>query len=88
MSELRGACILGQSGGPTAVINATAAGVIQEALKQDSITAVYGAAHGIQGVLNEEFYDMSKEDPYELELLKTTPFINAGFGTLQAKRSG
>ena len=73
MSELRGACILGQSGGPTAVINATAAGVIQEALKQDSITAVYGAAHGIQGVLNEEFYDMSKEDPYELELLKTTP---------------
>lgn len=35
MSELRGACILGQSGGPTAVINATAAGVIQEALKQE-----------------------------------------------------
>lgn len=73
MGELKGACILGQSGGPTAVINATAAGVIQEALKQDCITAVYGAAHGIQGILNEKFYDMSKEDPYELELLKTTP---------------
>ena len=73
MSELRGACILGQSGGPTAVINATAAGVFQEALKQDCITAVYGAAQGIQGVLNEKFYDISQEDPYELELLKTTP---------------
>ncbi len=73
MSELRGACILGQSGGPTAVINASAAGVFQEALKQDCITAVYGAAHGIQGILNEVFYDIGKEDPYELELLKTTP---------------
>ena len=62
MSELRGACILGQSGGPTAVINASAAGVFQEALKQDCITAVYGAAHGIQGVLNEKFYDIGKED--------------------------
>jgi len=40
MSRLEGACIFGQSGGPTSVINASAAGVIQEALKQDCITAV------------------------------------------------
>jgi len=73
MSRLEGACIFGQSGGPTSVINASAAGVIQEALKQDCITAVYGAAHGIKGILEENFFDMSKEDPYELELLKTTP---------------
>jgi 6-phosphofructokinase 1 len=73
MGELKGACIFGQSGGPTSVINASAAGVIQEALKQGCITAVYGAAHGIRGILDEKFYDMSKEDPYELELLKTTP---------------
>jgi len=65
MSRLEGACIFGQSGGPTSVINASAAGVIQEALKQDCITAVYGAAHGIKGILEENFFDMSKEDPYE-----------------------
>ena len=83
MSELRGACIFGQSGGPTAVINASAAGVIQEALKQDCITAVYGAAHGIRGVLDEKFYDMSKEDPYELDLLKTTP--SSALGSVRYK---
>ena len=47
MSELRGACIIGQSGGPTAVINASAQGVIQTALKAGCITQVLGAAHGI-----------------------------------------
>jgi len=83
MSELRGACIFGQSGGPTAVINASAAGVIQEALKQDCITKVYGAAHGIKGVLDEVFYDMSKEDPIELNLLKTTP--SSALGSVRYK---
>lgn len=78
MSKLVGAAIFGQSGGPTSVINASAAGVIQEALKQENITAVYGAAHGIKGILEEVFYDMSKEDPYELELLKTTPSSSLG----------
>lgn len=73
MSNLKGAAIFGQSGGPTSVINASAAGVFQEALKQKNITAVYGAAHGIKGILDEVFYDISKEDPYELELLRTTP---------------
>ena len=73
MSELKGACIFGQSGGPTSVINASAAGVLQEALKQENITAVYGAAHGIKGILDEVFYDIGKEDAFELELLKTTP---------------
>ena len=55
MSELKGAAIFGQSGGPTSVINASAAGVIQEALKQGCITKVYGAAHGIKGVLKRSF---------------------------------
>jgi len=83
MSRLEGACIFGQSGGPTSVINASAAGVIQEALKQDCITAIYGAAHGIKGVLEENFFDMSKEDPYELELLKTTP--SSALGSVRYK---
>ena len=78
MSELRGAAIFGQSGGPTSVINASAAGVIQEALKQSCITKVYGMAHGIKGALTEQFYDMSQEDIAELDLLKTTPSSSLG----------
>jgi 6-phosphofructokinase 1 len=74
MSKLVGNAIFGQSGGPTSVINSSAAGVFTEALKQTGvIEKVYGAAHGIKGILNEVFYDMSQEDPYEIELLKTTP---------------
>ncbi|MGI6669008.1 MAG: 6-phosphofructokinase [Acetivibrionales bacterium] len=83
MSVLKGAAIFGQSGGPTAVINASASGVFQEALKQEAITAVYGAAHGIKGILDEKFYDIGKEDPYELELLKTTP--SSALGSVRYK---
>ena len=73
MSELKGACIIGQSGGPTAVINASAQGVIETALKSGCITQVLGAAHGIKGVLADQLYDMGKEDSRELALLKYTP---------------
>ncbi|WP_312940858.1 6-phosphofructokinase [Oscillibacter sp.] len=73
MSELKGACILGQSGGPTSVINASAYGVIATALNSPAITAVYGAEHGIKGVLNDRLFDIGKEDPSELALLKYTP---------------
>ena len=73
MSELKGACIIGQSGGPTSVINASAYGVIRAALDNPNITNVYGAEHGIVGVLNDRLFDMGKEDPEELELLKFTP---------------
>lgn len=74
MSKLIGNAIFGQSGGPTSVINASAAGVFTEALKQSHvITNIYGAANGIKGILDERFYDIGQEDPYEIELLKTTP---------------
>ncbi len=73
MNELKGACIIGQSGGPTAVINASALGVIQAALASEHITRVLGAANGIEGVLNERLYDMAEEDPAELEHMKYTP---------------
>ena len=73
MEKLTGACIIGQSGGPTAVINASAQGVIQTALKSASITRVLGAAHGIKGVLEDKLYDMGQEDSAELELLQYTP---------------
>ena len=78
MNNLKGAAIIGQSGGPTSVINASAAGVFIEALNQPNITRVYGACHGIKGILNEEFYDINQEDIKELELLKTTPSSSIG----------
>ena len=70
---LKGACIIGQSGGPTSVINASAYGVIRTALDSEAITKVYGAEHGIKGVLNDRLIDMSQEDASELENLLYTP---------------
>ncbi|MCF0120526.1 MAG: diphosphate--fructose-6-phosphate 1-phosphotransferase, partial [Oscillospiraceae bacterium] len=72
-TALKGACIFAQSGGPTSVINASAYGVFSTALKNPAITGVYGAAHGILGVLNDELYDIRREDEKELELLLNTP---------------
>ncbi len=80
---LKGACMFGQSGGPSSVINSSAAGVFIEALEQDCITEVYGAAHGIRGILNEEFYDISKESKEELLLLKNTP--SSAMGSVRYK---
>ncbi|MCI8302653.1 MAG: 6-phosphofructokinase [Oscillospiraceae bacterium] len=73
MSTLKGACIIGQSGGPTSVINASAYGVIRTALDNEAITKVYGAENGIKGVLNDRLIDMSQEDAAELENLLYTP---------------
>ncbi|MEL7609074.1 MAG: 6-phosphofructokinase [Bacillota bacterium] len=70
---LRGACIIGQSGGPTSVINASAYGVIRTALDHPDITRVFGAAHGIRGVLDDVLYDMGAEDADELKLMLRTP---------------
>lgn len=76
--------MFGQSGGPTSVINASAAGVFLEALKhKDVITNVYGAAHGIKGILDENFYDIGKEDEKELLLLKNTP--SSALGSVRYK---
>lgn len=71
--NLKGACIIGQSGGPSAVINASALGAIQAAMDSDLITHVYGAEHGIKGVLNDRLFDLEQEDAQELELLMHTP---------------
>ena len=73
MSQLKGACIIGQSGGPTSVINASAYGAIKTALESDCITKVLGARHGIKGVLEDDLIDMGQEDPQELEMMKYTP---------------
>lgn len=73
MEPLTGACLIGQSGGPTSVINASALGCIEAALDAPFITKVYGAAHGIKGVLDDLIYDLTLEDRSELALMRYTP---------------
>lgn len=73
INKRKGACLFGQSGGPTSVINASALGVLETALAEECITEVYGCAHGIKGILDDCLYDISKEDPQELKLLRYTP---------------
>ena len=82
-TPLTGACIFGQSGGPTSVINASAYGVFEAALKSPLITKVYGAAHGIKGVLNDQLYVIDEEDPQELALLPYTP--SSAMGSVRYK---
>jgi len=68
----KGNLLYGQSGGPTAVINASLYGVIKEAFNNKEIGKIYGAIHGIEGILNEDFYDF-KENPSQIEKLPYTP---------------
>ena len=72
MSILKGAAVIGQSGGPSSVINASAYGAIKTALDSDVITNVYGMCNGIRGLLDDNLIDMAKEDPDELALMKYT----------------
>ena len=66
--------IVGQSGGPTAVINSSLAGVYKNAIER-GFDKVYGMLHGIQGLLDEQYIDLSTQIHSELdiELLKRTP---------------
>jgi len=84
MNQIKGNLLYGQSGGPTSVINATAYGVITEALhNQDVIDEVYVMRYGIQGALNEDFFTMTKQDLEQVELLKHTP--GSAFGSVRYK---
>ncbi|MDR1959973.1 MAG: 6-phosphofructokinase [Planctomycetaceae bacterium] len=71
---LKGNAILGQSGGPTSVINASLCGIIQEALKQSGcIENVLGMQFGIDGFMKNEVLNLGGERPEIIERLKTTP---------------
>jgi len=76
--SLKGNIIVAQSGGPTAVINSSVCGVIQEAMKSDLMYRVLGASNGILGVLTEELFDISAEKAETIEGLKRTPAAAIG----------
>ncbi|MSU47332.1 MAG: 6-phosphofructokinase [Lacunisphaera sp.] len=83
VEELVGNCLIGQSGGPTAVINASVAGVVAEALNHASIEEVYGALNGVLGLLNEDFVDLAAESQQAIRGLRFTP--GAALGTCRTK---
>ena len=72
--------LVAQSGGPTAAINATLAGVIKQAIKEEQIDQVYGACYGIQGALEQKFVNLTEKVDTEekLEKLKRTPAAALG----------
>ncbi len=70
---LSGNAIVGQSGGPTCVINSSLVGVVETALKSKKINTIYGMRFGIEGVLNRKLLDFSRVEPTVLKNLKQTP---------------
>ena len=76
---MKGNIIVGQSGGPTAAINSSLAGVYRTAIDRGA-KKVYGMRHGIQGLLNEDYIDLSEhiQTDLDVELLKRTPAAYLG----------
>jgi ATP-dependent phosphofructokinase / diphosphate-dependent phosphofructokinase len=68
-----GKILVAQGGGPTAVINQSLVGVALEARRFRDVERVYGALHGVRGIINEEFVDLTQETSHNLELVANTP---------------
>ena len=85
MSTLYGNAVVGQSGGPTAAINATLAGVIRGAKECDFINTLYGMRNGIEGFLNENLINLTEEfsDDKKIDILEQTP--SAALGSCRKK---
>ena len=71
--RLEGNVVVAQGGGPTAVINQSLVGVVMEARKFPQITKVYGAMNGVEGIINEDFIDLTQETTHNLEKVAITP---------------
>jgi ATP-dependent phosphofructokinase / diphosphate-dependent phosphofructokinase len=68
-----GKILVAQGGGPTAVINQSLVGVALEARRFQQVQHIYGALHGVRGILNEDFLDLTQETSHNLELVANTP---------------
>ena len=68
-----GKILVAQGGGPTAVINQSLVGVVLEARRHSRVTRVYGALHGVRGIIDEDFIDLTQETLANLELVAATP---------------
>lgn len=72
--------LIAQSGGPSAAINATVAGVVERCMTSDKVDRIYGAVNGIKGVLNGNYVDLTQilSSPEQLRLLCSTPAAALG----------
>ena len=77
--------VVGQSGGPTGVINASLVGVIEEAQKHPEIENIYGAIHAVAGMVKDDFIDLGKLTPETLEIVAASP--SSAIGTSRDKPS-
>ena len=75
---LTGNAVVGQAGGPTAVINQSLVGIIQEIQKYAHIRNLLGARHGVRGIINEQFFDLKRQPSNMLELVAQTPAAALG----------
>ncbi|MBQ0960969.1 6-phosphofructokinase [Ideonella sp. 4Y11] len=73
-----GKILVAQGGGPTAVINQSLVGVVLEARRHHAVQRVYGAMHGVRGIVNEDFLDLTQETSHNLELVAGTPAAALG----------
>jgi ATP-dependent phosphofructokinase / diphosphate-dependent phosphofructokinase len=71
--KLEGKVLVAQGGGPTAVINQSLVGAVLESRKFSQVTKVYGAVHGVSGIVNEDFMDLTQETTHNLEQVALTP---------------
>jgi 6-phosphofructokinase 1 len=83
MGRARGNLAVGQSGGPTVVINSSLCGAIQEALAHAETGEVYGMFRGIDGLLKDQFIDLRRQSPEVIEGLRHTP--SAALGTARKR---
>ena len=70
---LQGKVLVAQGGGPTAVINQSLVGAVLEARKFRNVSLVYGALHGVRGIIDEKFVDLTQETTHNLEMVGETP---------------
>jgi ATP-dependent phosphofructokinase / diphosphate-dependent phosphofructokinase len=73
VAQLKGKAVVAQGGGPTAVINQSLVGVVLQARMYPWIDNIYGALHGVRGVVNEDFIDLTQATTHNLELVARTP---------------
>ncbi|WXR61362.1 6-phosphofructokinase [Peptostreptococcaceae bacterium AGR-M142] len=71
--KLKGNVLVAQGGGPTAVINQSLVGAVLESRKFQEVDRVYGAVHGVRGIIDEEFLDLTQETTHNLEQVAKTP---------------
>lgn len=81
----QGNIVVGQSGGPTSVINSSLVGVIDEARRSGAYASIIGAAFGVEGLLQDELIDLTAESPASLAMIRETPSAALGSNRYKLK---